>query len=170
MACPTCGFDDRSVSPADAAVAVRSFDRRLRSLLVRRDDEDRDDSLVRRRGAGGWSALEHTAFVADAVGAIGEALRRVLISDSPSVSVHAVDGGSPPTAADVDSVLANLRSSTDAAAKVIEGASGDDWNRQASVDGTDITALQLTRDAVHIGVHHLRAAEQVLHEVKGQAG
>ncbi|MDQ1402865.1 MAG: hypothetical protein QOG03_1181 [Actinomycetota bacterium] len=168
MACPTCGFDDQSVSPADAAVAVRSYDRRFRDLLVRRDDEDRDDSLVRRRGADGWSGLEHTAYVAAALAEVDEALRRILISDSPSVSLPPVDGGAPPSAGDVDSVVGRLTSSTGALAKTIEGASGEDWNRTGSVDGRETTALALARHAVHVGIHHLRAAERVLQEVKGQ--
>jgi hypothetical protein len=169
MACPTCGFDDRSVSPADAAVAVHSYDRRFHDLLTRRDDEDRADSMLRRKGSSGWSALDHVAFVAAGLAQSAEALRRVLVSDHPQVTVPRVDG-EPSSAGDVDQVMAELSGATSALAKVIEGASGDDWNRAGSDRGTDITALAVARNAVHIGIHHLRAAEHVIQEVRGQPG
>lgn len=170
MACPTCGFDDRSVSPADAAVAVRSYDRRFRSLLARRDDEDRDDSLLRRRAATGWSALDHAAYAASGFETIAEALRRALVSDRPGVTLPGVDGTPPGNPGEVEAVLTSLGQSTDKLAGVIEGASGEDWNRRASADGSEVTGLDVARLGVHLGIHHLRAAERVLDEVRGALG
>src|SRR5437764_7788867 len=96
--CPVCGFDARSVSPADAAVALRSFPRRYGSLLTQpmEDEGDRPDDVVRRPGPSGWSAVAHAHWAGMAFDAVGEALHQVLIHDGPDVSVPAVEPPAPP--------------------------------------------------------------------------
>src|SRR5688500_15080017 len=84
--CAECGFDGRRLSPQDAAVAARSFPRRSAGAIVRRDDEDNIDSLIRRRPVDGdRSALELIADAAAAIEARTEDLRRILITDQPAV-------------------------------------------------------------------------------------
>src|SRR5437660_11815593 len=86
--CPACRFDPRTVSPADAAVAVRSYPRRFRALLVGPDgDEERtpEDLVLRRPPGGGWSALEHAVWVAEVLALAADALERIRLQDHPSV-------------------------------------------------------------------------------------
>jgi len=167
--CPLCGFTDRSVSPADAAVALRSLPRRYRGILVRPEDEQEGDNPVTRPGASGWSAVAHAAYAVDAIDRADEALRATLVHDRPSVVVPAVDPPAPAPAGPPASVLDGLKAVTDAMASTIENAHGEEWLRPAqAADGTAVTAIDLARRAVHAGVHHLRLAESVLREVVGR--
>jgi hypothetical protein len=167
--CPECGFDGHSVSPADAAVALRSFPRRFRSLLTIPSENEVEDP-VRRPGADGWSAVAHAWWATVAFDAVNEALHQVLVRDHPDVSVPDVDPGSPPPVDEPNTaVLDRLGWSAQALATTIEGAGGDQWNRIGRrSDGSEISALDLARIAVHQGVHHLRAAERVIKEVTGR--
>ena len=167
--CPVCGFDPRSVSPADAAVALRSFSRRYRSLLTVPAENEAEDP-VRRPGPDGWSAVAHAWWAALSFDAISEALHQVLVHDRPDISVPSVDPGSAPTVDESNAaVLDRLTRAATGLAVAIEGAGGDQWTRVAvRSDGSEVSALDLARLAVHQGVHHLRAGEQVLREVTGR--
>jgi hypothetical protein len=172
-ACPDCGFDGSSVSPADAAVALRSFPRRYRAILIRPQEEDAHKDPARRAGAAGWSALDHAAWAAAAIDTIASQVRQVLIHDAPDLgaAVPPIEPPSPPGTEDSpDDVIGQISAATDTLAGVIEGAAGgDDWTRTAGgAGGHQLTSLDLVRLAVHQGVHHLRAADKVLQEVVGR--
>lgn len=163
MQCAYCGFRDDSVTPADAAVALRSYPRRFRSVLVRPDEEDRADDVVRRPAADGWSALDHAAHLADSLVAATEALRLVSVTDDPLIA-YAPERRSG-TAGTVDSVLDALAAAAARAAEQVERIGGKDWERPGRVNETeDVTALDVARHAVHEGVHHLRGAERAVTE------
>ena len=157
MQCAACGFQPDSVTPSDAAVALRSYPRRFRSVLVRVDDEDGAD-VVRTPADDGWSALDHGAHVAVSIQAAGEALRIVSIDDGDPLVAYAPERRVD--AQPVDDVLAAIEAAADAAAAQVERVSGSDWDRRGRLDdGTNATALEIARHAVHEGVHPLRAAE-----------
>ncbi len=168
--CPECGFDG-SVSPSDAAVALRSFPRRYRAVLTLPDDNEAFDPL-RRPGADGWSAVAHAWWAALAFDAATEALHQVLIHDHPDVSEPAIMPASPPPVDDPnDAVLDRLTRAAEGLAVAIDNArsGSDQWNRTGRLrDGSEVSALDLVRTAVHQGVHHLRAIEKVLKEVVGR--
>lgn len=162
MQCARCGFNDSSVTPADAAVAVRSYPRRFRAVLARPDDED---DVVRRPAADGWSALDHAAHVATSLGTVAEALRLVSIEERPLVALAPERREAVPATVDVDAVVRDLEDAAGRAAGAIDGIKGADWERRGRVsEGDDVSALDLARHAVHEGVHHLRAAEQAVSE------
>ena len=89
MQCAYCGFHDDAVTPSDAAVALRSYPRRYRAVLVRPDNEDRPDDVVRRPASDGWSALDHAAHVAASLTAAAEALsaRPLRLAAMPTAAV-----------------------------------------------------------------------------------
>jgi hypothetical protein len=159
--CPDCGFVEDSVTPADAAVALRSYPRRYRALLVRPDDEDGAE-VIRRPGPDGWSALDHAAHVAMSLDDAAEGLRVVAVEDEPAVLL--TPERPPHTEASVDVVLERLAAAADLAAAAVDRIKGKDWERVALVlpEGTPMAALDLARYAVHEGVHHLKAAEQAV--------
>ena len=169
--CPDCGFDAGSVSPSDAAVALRSYPRRYRSLLTLPDENEAFDPL-RRAGADGWSAVAHAWWAALSFDAVTEALHQVLIHDHPDVSEPPITPASPPPVDEPnDAVLDRLTRAADGLAVAIENARGgsNEWNRTGRLrDASEVTALDLVRSAVHQGVHHLRAIERVLKEVVGR--
>ncbi|MDP9072230.1 MAG: DinB family protein, partial [Actinomycetota bacterium] len=86
--CPTCGIDPRTVSPSDAVVALRSYRRRYRALLVRPDDEEGAEVVRRRPAPDRWSAVEHAAHVADVFETTAEALHTIRVHDDPVVTVE----------------------------------------------------------------------------------
>jgi hypothetical protein len=160
--CAYCGFHDDSVSPADAAVALRSYPRRYRAVLVRMDDED-GARVVTAPAADGWSALDHAAHVAVALEAGADALRLVSIEDDPLIAYAPERREPSPGGVSVDDVLDRLTGACGRAADEVERVKGDDWRRPGRVgDGESVTALDVARYLVHEGVHHLRGAERAV--------
>jgi uncharacterized damage-inducible protein DinB len=169
MQCAACGFIDDTVTPADAAVALRSYPRRYRAVLVRPDDEDRADDVVRRPASDGWSALDHAAHAAASLDAAAEALRMVSIQEDPVVALAPERREPASESTTVNQVLDRLAAAATSAAEAVGRIKGKDWDRTArtSPDDSDdqpTTALDLARHAVHEGVHHLRAAEAAVDE------
>jgi hypothetical protein len=140
--CPTCGIDPPTVSPSDAAVAIRSFPRRFKEAIDALEDDPE-------RAA---QATAEAARAAAVIRAAAGALRLIEETDNPTVSL-AVDtavAGADPVAA--------LRDAADVIVPLIEATSGEGWRRT----GTDpqfgtVTALDVVRHAVHAGAHALRA-------------
>jgi len=183
MACPVCGFEPTSISPADAVVALRSLPRRFREEAgLAAGDPDpggRGPSAVASdrptKGAGDPAGehAEHQAFVlaeaaqaAAAIAALGEDLRRVLISDDPALSTSddaatrgsggtEVDGG---PGGDPDA-LGRLAEATAGVVRVVEGQPATAWKRVGHRTSGPRSAATLLGEAVHAGVHHLRLAQ-----------
>jgi hypothetical protein len=170
-ACPECGFDGRALSPADTAVALRSYPRRYRALLIPPDDDDHPTAdPARRPGRSGWSAADHGAWAATAIAAVTAQLRNVLVRDRPAVEPPAIDPPRPPEATPAPAVVVDrLRAASDELAVLIDQTAGEQWTRTGVTPaGAEVTALELAHHAVHEGIHHLRATERVLAEVVGQ--
>ena len=161
--CPVCGIDPRSINPADAGAAVRSFPRRYRILLVRPDDEEGAGVVTRRPTPEGWSALEHAAHVADVARAVANALGAVRIHDDPPVDIRV----GPPGQAPVDDVVDRLASDFQRLASVMDGFEGSEWQRTGRLpSGQQVTAIDLVRHAVHVGAHHRREIDRVMAKVR----
>ena len=159
-ACPRCGFDPSGVTPADAAVAVRSFPRRFRELL---DDAEREEAgRATNAGTDGWSAADHAAAAADGLATVAPLLRQVAVSDDPALALPVVDGATP-SGASVDAALTGLQRASDSLATEIDAVKGRDWERTGHNGGRQAwTALDVARLGVHLGVHHIRAAARTL--------
>lgn len=148
--CPQCGFEAATVSPGDAVVALRSYPRRYRELAG--PPPEAGDEDARRR----WEAvMAEAGQAAAAIAALGEDLRRVLIEDHPALtaSPHRSDAGDAATALD------RLDAAATAAAAAAEHQPGDAWSRTGSRGAAEVSAADLLREAVHAGIHHLRAAQ-----------
>ncbi len=156
--CPVCGLDPRTVKPPDASAALRSYPRRYRRLLARVDDDEGARVVTERPAPGRWSALEHGAHVADVLGTVEEAVGRIHVHDEPSVEI----GVGPPRAGPVDEVLGRIRTASDLLAARVDGIQGRDWQRRGRLaTGRPVSAMDLSRHAVHVGTHHLRVVESV---------
>ena len=155
--CPICAYEGSTVSPADAAVALRSFPRRFRETFDALEKSgDRFNAL---------EVLTRAGWVARALEVVDGDLGRVLVSDRPPVSPPALDGsaGSPAASEDADAVLAHLTSATTNLAARAGNVAADDWKRTGRrPDGSEVSALDLLRHAVHIGVHQLRECRRPL--------
>lgn len=165
--CPTCGFMADKVTPQDAIVALRSFPARWRTALaVHLDDADPEAVLAERPAPGAWTALEHAGHVRDVLHALDIRVQRTLREDEPCLPATHV---TPPSGANLQGlavVLAALTVSTDQFSQAIELVPAAHWSRRARRSGETITALDLIREAVHVGSHHLRMATATLHELR----
>jgi hypothetical protein len=155
--CPVCGFWPSTVTPKDAAVALRSFRRRYAERVeTMAQHVDDDGELVD-------SVVRHVAHAADALRVHEERLRKVLHTDAP-----VLDGTSrapverPQEAVDLSAALRQLEAAADHLADVVDSVPPDDWSRKGVLHGEPVTALDLVRAAVHEGVHHLRAIDELL--------
>ncbi len=143
-------------------VAIRSFPRRYRELLVRPAHTDRPEVVTGRPPGGEWSALEHTSHAAAVIDAVSDALQAVEVHDSPEVSLE----GRRPWTGSVEEILVGLGLSCERLADAADEVSGASWTRRGRVaDGAEVTALDLLRHAVHVGAHHLREAQHVVEQL-----
>ena len=168
-------MDYDTISPRDAVVAVRSFPRRYRALLVTPGSDDRPDAVFRRRPDPStgrtWSALEYTAHVADMLDHLGPAIHRVTFEDRPSIAFFDNEERAAQqryNELDRAEVLGWLDLACAELAAVLEGVNPDDWTRTARVPMGEQDALTLARNGVHEGSHHLRDVQRVLAQVRGR--
>lgn len=166
-ACPVCDYIAENVTPRDAVITLRSFPTRWRNALaVHLDDPDPEGALTGRTAPGGWSALDHAGHVRDVLHALDIRLQRVLREDDPVLPATHV---TPPAGANEQGpavVLAALSVSTDQLSQTIEQVPSAAWGRRARRAGTTVSALDLVREAVHEGSHHLRLAGLTLAELR----
>jgi hypothetical protein len=167
-------MDLSKLAPSDAAVALRSLERRYRALLSELGEEESPDDVAQRRaGATGWSVLEHIVAAAWAIAACGRAAEAVLTTDTPRLDATDVDHSARPRpgspSGTVHERLAELGIEAGQLANRVERVASHDWERAGvTTDGSGrrVTVLDVVRAAVDAGVSHLRAAEQVLAQVR----
>jgi hypothetical protein len=163
------GLDVSRLSPNDAVNALRSYPRRFRGLLTSFEKDDKPDDLVHRAGPDGLSGLDHADHAARAIALGGEALRQVMTQTEPVIQKAVVDKSARDWAidgasGDVETVLAFLATECETLADQVAHVDADAWNRTATVAGTgsQVTALDIVREAVKTGSDHLRAAEAAI--------
>jgi hypothetical protein len=166
-------MDLSKLAPADAAVALRSLERRYRGLFAGLGDDESPDEVAHRKASNGWSAIEHVVAAAWAIAASNRALQKVLHEDSPHLDPTDVDPalrdhpGTP--SGTVHERLAELGLEANGLADRIDRVPAKDWDRIGLLDdssGRRVSALDIVRSAVDAGVTHLRAAEYALNEVR----
>jgi hypothetical protein len=168
--CPECGLEYDSISPQDAVQAIRSYPRRYRSVVGPFLDDE--EVLRRRPDASTWSALEYIAHVADILEAMTPQLVEIVQKDNP----HITDPLDPDTRAtehryndkDPREVLDWLQRAATAAADTMAAFSPDDWKRKAMYPYGERELIDVARNMVHEGAHHLRDVERVLRSVVGK--
>ena len=161
------GLDLTQLSPADAAVALRSYPRRFRDLLTDFEPDEDGEAIIRRRPAPDEpSALEHAEYVAHSIPLAARALDEVLTRDDPQLPAGVVGGLQPEwtaSSADTSSVLDLLSREAEVLARRVGEISGHDWERTGrDPSGAEMSALDVLREAVRTGHDHLRAAERVI--------
>ena len=161
--CPECGIDYDTISPADAAVAVRSFPRRIAEQLHRVEG---DEALLRRRPEPTvWSPLEYTAHVADGFAFMADTVGRMRAESNPKIEDWDPDARASEqqyNEQSVHAVLADLDANAHRFADAIEATSTDDLDRMGQFSWGDRDVLMMIRNGVHEGKHHLRDVELVL--------
>jgi hypothetical protein len=118
-----------------------------------------------------WSAIEYTAHVADVLDHLGPAIRRIVVEVEPTIAFFDNDTRAVQQAyntMDRAEVLGWLDMTCEDLASILESVDSDDWTRIGHFDWGDRTALDMARNAVHEGSHHLRDVQRVLSEVRGR--
>jgi len=162
----SCGFDPAVITPVDAVITLRSLARRWRSALAFDLDAAEPEAVLTNRPLGGWSALEHAGHVRDVLHALCIRLQRVLREDDPILPDTHV---TPPSGANEQGpgvVLAALSLTADQLAQTIEATPSTEWHRTGRRGGSLISAIELVREAVHEGVHHLQEASSQIEELR----
>jgi hypothetical protein len=170
--CPECGLDYDLISPRDAALAIRTFPRRYRNLLTHLGpDEDVDDVIRRKPSPDVWSALEYTAHVAQVLDLIAPIIRQIANEDNPHLYFFDSDQQAAEQAYNEWSLLRALGELESACADLsmtIEYMDPAAWNRKGTFDWGEREAIDMVRNAVHEGAHHLRDLQKVLTQVRGR--
>jgi len=173
------------LSPDDAAVAVRSFPRRFRSVLARpeldgSDDHGDDgdevatadpDELARRVGPDGRSAADHLLAADGVLALLDRSLEQARSDDDPALhpAVRDLRGAwwddehTP-----LPALLDQLEQTALRSAGRIDAVPTDEWGRQVRVADADATVglLDLVREAVDVVAGHLRSAERTIAAVR----
>lgn len=165
--CSGCGFDPDAIADDELATRLRAVPVEWRrALSFRLDDPQPDQLLTGRQFPGAWSALEHAGHVRDVLHALDIRIQRVLREDRPALpETHTT----PPAGANEQGapiVLAALNVSAEQLAQTVEATSETAWTRRGRRAGREVTALDLAREALHEGIHHLREAAQVIEELR----
>lgn len=150
-------------------MAARSYPRRFRALLVRPDDDD--PAVVHRRPAPGEaSALELAAAAAGAMVAAARALDAIAVRDDPEVSLATTPpagGGTGGDPTPLEEVLRLVEQAGVELAAAIAHTRANAWGRPAhDASGVALTAMDVAREGVHGGIHHLRAVERALNRAR----
>jgi hypothetical protein len=163
---PLPSFDTSWVSPTDAVVTLRSLPRRFgeafdRAARAAGAADDDDDVITRRPADGGLSPLAHAAWTASALEEIGSAFRRVQEASNPPITLPARDPPGPVDGPDdtMASVLARLGDRARSVADALAAVHGVDWLRTGQAATGPVSALDIARHGVRLGVEHLRAVE-----------
>lgn len=159
------GLDLSNESPADVAVTLRSLPRRFGAALEAQGAED-VDALARVVGLDGASALDHLADTGRMLALLGGALSEVVSGRQPVLHAAVTD----PTArhwehaaTDLEGELGLLADEAVALADRVEHTSADQWLTVGRVvGGTEMTALDLAREAVRVAITGLRATEAAM--------
>ncbi|HEX7167350.1 MAG TPA: DinB family protein [Acidimicrobiales bacterium] len=163
----SCGYEPSVVSPSEAAAMLRSLPRRWRSVVAfDLDAAEPETLLVERPFPTGWSALEHAGHVRDVLHALCIRVQRVLREDDPVLPETHV---TPPSGANEQGpgvILAALAHTAEQLAQVVEMTPLTDWYRSGRRAGRTVKAIDLVREAVHEGVHHLKEASAQLEELR----
>ncbi len=147
------------LSPADAAVALRTFPRRWRALLGGLDPDDPDtEARLHRFGPDGRSALTAASEAAGILEVARAQVVRVLHSERPSL---------PPDEATVGGTLEEALDRIEAAAPVlattVAGIAAGDLDRTAELGGRTVDVRTMVADAVQQVADRLRSADRALH-------
>ncbi len=174
------------LSPNDAAVAIRGFERRFREATgaPRRDDDNPDqtaggldletdpDEMANRAGEAGRSALDHVALAAGRLELAAAEVQAALVTDSHRVD-HALAEvdvvHTPSHSKSLEVELERLGREANALAHTIEHSDGSWWLKTRTTDnGGTATPLQLVQATVAFTLDRMHAAQAVLREVRGR--
>jgi hypothetical protein len=151
-----------TLSPADAAVALRSFPRRFREVTEHALDRG-PDLDVAAAPPGHRSPLAIVVGASIALERLRRGVERALTDEGPSLEPTLLDPAALETvsattgqlARTMDAALAGLQDVTTRFADLAQHTPLREWDRGALIGQTPVTALDLLKDAVAAGRNYL---------------
>lgn len=167
---PVDSTGHQPISPGDASIALQSFPRRYRALVLPMDDPV-VEAEAQQVGPAGVSAAD---LVSDTVRTWliqREALRQTQVHDFPLFHPAIVDPEQrhwhSPAVGSVDSMLVQLEDLAIDLAEDLSAIRGDQWYRSGTIAGAGpVTALEILDAAVTVGSENLRMIERTLASIR----
>lgn len=151
-ACPDCGFDASSTTPATLATTIPALLPRWQQALKRADVEQRPNDST-------WSVLEYAAHIRDVFDLFAGRLEAMLATDNPTFSdwdqdQAALDGNYD--SLEPSEVSGELVQCGQDAAEAFGAVNSELWERRGlRSNGTEFTILTLSGYFLHELIHHL---------------
>ena len=162
-------LDLSNLGPADIAQTMRSLPRRFREALAVDDDEDRD-ALAAVVAADGRSAADHVAGTGRMLALFGGALTEVVNGRQPVLHAAITDASARQWEhgpADLDGELSLLDDEAEQLAARVDRTSTDQWDAVGRVvGGTELTALDLAKEAVRTAINGLNATQAAMDQAR----
>lgn len=170
--CPECGIDYDEITARDAVLAVRTFPYRYKQLLTGlQPDEDMEVLLRERPAPGVWSAIEYTAHVAQTLDLMAPTIRQIVNEDNPLLYEFDPDKQAQEQAYNdwaFTDVMGELESACADLSSAIEYVDPADWSRKGTFSYGEREAIDVARNAVHEGNHHLMDVERGLAAIRNR--
>ncbi len=156
--------DYSTLMPGDAIVALRTLPRRVAAALGVVDEvtEGRSHQL----GADGVSAIEAILGATATLAVLEKGLSDVSILDDaplhPAVTNRRLRSIELSTNEPAEAVLEQFTERVTAIAELADSIKGNDWSRTGVIAEARVSALDLLRDAVGVGVDALTQVERIV--------
>lgn len=162
--CDECGMDYGRHGPRELVFESRTFTDRWQGLT-----DGVDDAALRTRpDADTWSALEYGGHLGDVFAYMVDALGRMTAEDAPEIGWFDHEQAVADAGYDdrpVREVGARLGDQSAALTRQLAAIGDDEWERTATYPWGERDLLDMARNAVHEGVHHLHDVSRVLSAV-----
>jgi hypothetical protein len=158
-------LDLSKTSPSDIVQTMRSLPRRFREALSVRDGEDQEQ-LASQVGPDGLSALDHVAGTGRMLALFDGALTEVVNGRQPVLHAAITDASArhwEHAASDLEGELSVLDDAAESMAGRVERTSAEQWTQIGRVvGGTELSALDLAKEAVQVAIAGLKATEAAM--------
>jgi hypothetical protein len=157
------------VNRADAVVALKSFGRRYRELILGPVGDDAWERLVRYPGAEGKSAVEYVAVAIDDLGALAAAAS--LISRTPSDEAPIPEPVSNRSSShSIAELQALVQRASQAASGALDDRLDEDYDKQVHTVSGQITSVgEYVSEVVHRLAANLRHGEAAIEEARADS-
>ena len=156
--------DYSTLMPSDAVVALRTLPRRVNAALGVVDEAT--EGRAHQLGADGVSAIEAILGATATLAVLKKGLSDVSILDDaplhPAVTNRRLRSIELSTNEPTEAVLEQFTERVTALADLAESIKGKDWSRTGVVADARVSALDLLRDAVEVGVDALAQVERII--------
>ena len=150
--------------PGDAVVALRTLPRRVNAALGVVDEAT--EGRAHQLGADGVSAIEAILGATATLAVLEKGLSDVSILDDallhPAVTNRRLRSIELTTNEPTEAVVEQFTERVTALADLAESIKGKDWSRTGVVADARVSALDLLRDAVEVGVDALAQVERII--------